>query len=103
MGMFDSDVDALLALAPEVERAGHWLDAADPYAIRIKLSRVNSQHVDLYPHKVRGGMLTADWYEDQAWPGIAGRYDFPVHYLEPLETVTLEADRAHRRHRLSAF
>jgi hypothetical protein len=90
IGILSTDVPGLLSLAPEVERAGYRLDISCPSTLRINLSAINTQHVDLFPWTDTDGILSRSAAGDYAWPGMTGRDAFPSSFIESLESVVLE-------------
>jgi hypothetical protein len=105
-GVLDSDLDAILALAAEVEAAGHRL-VQDGSLVRINYSAANESHVDLWPWSQKDGSLVSA-YSDYDWPGMAGQTTFPRAYLDEPGSVSLygkrfptpaPADRFLREHR----
>jgi hypothetical protein len=90
IGIMETQRDALASLAGEVEAVGHVLDTSDPHVARVKLSNINTQHVDLFYWHTDNGMLTTSYYEGTEWPGMTERQTFPCHYIESLESVVLE-------------
>jgi LicD family protein len=100
-GIYAADVDRVLSLRPEIERAGYVLAGSPQRVMRIQLSPRNNLHVDLFPCVVRDGMVEplysrifGDDRERAAsggeWPGTAGRQAFPGHFLEQPAPVALE-------------
>lgn len=79
------DLDNVLALQPEIESAGFWLDTRQaPHVVRICRSRANQAHADVwFQRKVNGSCFT--------WSLLyRERYRFPVEYLDHMGSVTLE-------------
>ena len=89
VGILHRDREAVLALVPEIERAGYRVDLGDPAVIRINYSAVNNQHVDLFLWKESGGLLTSNFDPDLAWPGMYDKESFPVAYVAPPQPVRL--------------
>ncbi len=90
LGIRAVDLDAVLSLATEIESAGHQLDTSNPLVVRINLSPVNTQHVDIYAWREEGDMLRLTWPQGVDWPGMKDRDDFPVGFVDHLEPVVLE-------------
>jgi hypothetical protein len=91
-GVLDTDLDAILALRPEVEAAGHRLVQDGPI-VRLEYSEANGAHLDLWPWSERNGALESACVEYD-WPGMAGgRINFPAAYLEAREPVVLYGRR----------
>jgi hypothetical protein len=88
-GVFDSDLPAILELVPELEAAGHAVDLRDPTLVRIRYSRLNELHVDLFRWKERNGILWSGFDPEFDWPGLYDRASFPRRYVERLEPVQL--------------
>jgi len=98
---WDTDVDfgavladrpRIAALADEVRRCGHVLDASDPAIIRIVLSPINLQHADIFFWEERDGQLRlpADYPSHGYWPGMHEQMPFPASYVDPPGTIRLE-------------
>jgi hypothetical protein len=94
LGIVTDDVEAVMSLEAEVERAGHELRIVDPGGwLEVRLSPSNGNHVDIWVWEERNGILSPAWsegLETKDWPGMTGRYDFPVSFIERLEPVVLE-------------
>jgi hypothetical protein len=88
-GVLDTDVPRILELVPELEAAGHAVDASDPTVVRIRYSPVNELHVDLFRWSERDGILWTEFDSDFDWPGLHDRTSFPRDYVERLEPVEL--------------
>jgi hypothetical protein len=89
LGVFDHDMNAILALEPEIAAAGYWVETTDPGVVRINYSPINQQHVDLFGWKEQDGRLASDFDPDYEWPGLHERTSFPRRYVERLEPATL--------------
>jgi hypothetical protein len=93
-GILGQDVAAVRALGPEIEAAGHWLDASwYPHVLRICLSKANRIHADLFVWTERDGLLTHRADSTWDWPGMQDRTAFPPRYLESTEEVLLHGRR----------
>lgn len=91
IGILATDRDAVMSLVPEIERAGYRVDTTNPYVVRINLSAVNTQHVDLFPWEDDGGTLRLNWPPEALdWLGMKDTAGFPISYIEQLDTVLLE-------------
>src|SRR3954451_3168740 len=89
-GILARDVDAVRALRPEIEAAGHWLaDRGYPRDGRTQLSETNNIPVDLFAWIERDGLLMHQSSSEWDWPGMQDRVAFPVSLLEPAEQVLL--------------
>ncbi len=88
-GILRRDREAVLALVPDIQRAGHRVDLTDPSVIRINYSAVNLQHLDLFLWGESAGELTNSFDPDLAWPGMYDKESFPVGYIATLEQVRL--------------
>jgi hypothetical protein len=90
LGILGRDIDAIRALAPEIEAAGHRLDASwYPHVLRIYLSTANRIHVDLFAWTERDGLLMHRADSTWDWPGMQDRVAFPPTYLEPTQEIRL--------------
>ncbi len=89
LGILDRDVEAVLALAPEVEQAGYVVKLVGESVVRVSYSSVNDSHVDLFAWREENGSLRHD--EDPAfqWPGMTDRTTFAKTYVETLAWVEL--------------
>jgi hypothetical protein len=87
LGILEQDLGSILALASEVETAGHQLETVTQ-GLRINYSAVNTLHVDLFPWRPRDDQLEAVHRFDE-WPGMEGSSGFPHRYIESLEPVML--------------
>lgn len=81
-GVFEKDLGAILALEPEVRAAGHVIDTSDAGVVRIALSPINEQHVDLFLWHEHDGLLRGDFNPQYDWPGLHDHTAFPPRYLE---------------------
>jgi LicD family len=89
-GILARDVDAVRALRPEIEAAGHWLDDSDyPGELRIQLSKTNNIPVDLFVWADHDGLLTRPSSSEWDWPGMQDRVTFPASFLDPTGRVLL--------------
>jgi hypothetical protein len=90
LGILARDVDQIRALAPEIEAAGHRLDASwYPHVLRIYLSKANAIHVDLFAWTERDGLLMHRADSTWDWPGMQDRVAFPPMYVEQTESALL--------------
>ena len=90
IGILAEDHGALLAVAPEIEAAGHVFQPLVASGVsRIRLSRMNALHVDLDLWWERDGLLEARMEPKWVWPGMVGRTAFPRTFIERLEEVRL--------------
>lgn len=88
-GVLQRDEAAILALADEVEVAGHRIDYSLPGVIRFVCSPVNDLHIDLFLWRQADGELLPLDDAEFAWPGMAGRLAFPERFVTDLEHVEL--------------
>jgi phosphorylcholine metabolism protein LicD len=82
-GILKEDMERVRALENEIAKAGYWLDTSEPDVWRIHYSRLNTQHVDLYPWWELDGWLKMNWKDS------AERWAFPKHLLDKPEPVSL--------------
>jgi hypothetical protein len=90
LSCLETDFERIMALQPEIEAAGFWLDTAEaPHVLRICRSRTNQLHADLWFQRVEGEFA-------YTWSRLhQDRYRFPVQYLKDTGEVMLEG-RTHR-------
>ncbi len=84
-GVMREDRDGIVALAPEIERAGFLLDLSEEaYTWRIVLSPFNFLHVDLFHWRDDNGTLKMRWRNcpEDSWA-------FPRSFIENLQPVYL--------------
>ena len=84
-GVLREDRERIVALAPEIERAGFLLDLSeDAYTWRIVLSPTNFLHVDLFHWRDDNGTLKMRWRacREDNWA-------FPRSFIENLQPVFL--------------
>jgi hypothetical protein len=89
LGILERDLEALLALRPEIERAGYKLQREGPSTIRVQYSQANDLSLDIYYWSAREGILSCEEDEAWVWPGMNDRIAFPQEYVERLEPVVL--------------
>jgi LicD family protein len=89
-GILLADVERVLALGPEIERAGHRLDTSHPGMLQIMFSARNARHLDLFPFRIDAGIVTMAHPVGYNWPGTAGTRPFPVSYIEAMGPVVVE-------------
>ncbi|MFP5277119.1 MAG: LicD family protein [Acidobacteriota bacterium] len=84
-GVMREDRERIVALAPEIERAGFQLDLSeDAYTWRIVLSPTNFLHVDLFHWRDDNGTLKMRW---RGCP--EDNWAFPRSFIENLQPVQL--------------
>jgi hypothetical protein len=89
-GVLEADVRRILALEPEIVARGYAIDTSSgPGSIRIRYSRANELHVDLFWWRDQDGHLVSDFSADYEWPGLHNRTSFPAGYLDQLQPVYL--------------
>jgi len=84
-GVMRDDRERIVALAPEIERAGFLLDLSDQDCTwRIVLSPTNFLHVDLFHWRDDQGILKMRWHDcpEDTWA-------FPRNFIENLQPVQL--------------
>ncbi len=86
LGALAADTEAILALGPQIEAAGHAVSRPEPAVIRIAYSAVNDANLDIFLWQAEGEMLSADFDPSYDWPGVEG-HRFPRSYVEGLEPV----------------
>jgi len=85
-GALAADTEAILALEPRIEAAGHTLVRPEPAVIRINYSAANSANLDIFLWQRDGETLTAEFDPSYDWPGVQG-HRFPRGYVEKLESI----------------
>jgi len=88
------DEHAVLALDEEFAAAGHYVERPGLWrghrgVIRIRYSKVNRGHLDLFMWQLHDGMLQPLEGSEEAWPGMASRVTFPERFITPLGEVPL--------------
>ena len=83
-GVMRQDRERIVALDPEIERAGFVLDLSDPCTWRILFSPANFLHVDLFHWRDDHGTLKMRWHgcPEDNWA-------FPRAFIENLQPVRL--------------
>jgi LicD family len=94
LSILQRDEDAVLALEEEFAAAGHYLERPSLWrghrgVIRIRYSKVNRGHLDLFMWQRRDGILQPLEGGEEAWPGMASRVVFPERFILPLGEVAL--------------
>lgn len=81
LSILKADRERVVALQQQVADAGYVMDARQKRVIQICYSKINRQHVDLFPWREKAGVYKS--YLNEPWT------DFPPHYLERLAPVRL--------------
>ena len=89
LGIFEEDVERVLALTPTIARDGYSLDDSHPAVLRVQYSPTNQRHVDLMPWSDVDGELRDRHEAEEQWPGMAGRAWFPRSYVEDLTELPI--------------
>jgi len=98
LSILQRDEDAVLALEEEFAAAGHHLERPGLWrghrgVIRIRYSKVNRAHLDLFMWQVCDGVVLPLEGAGEGWPGMAGRLVFPERFITPLGEVSLNGRR----------
>jgi len=89
-GILERDVEAVLALRPEIEAAGHWLETDEsPAVLRVALSKANRLHADLFVWAEEDGLLRHRVSSIWDWPGMQDRTAFPPAFVESMTDIEL--------------
>jgi phosphorylcholine metabolism protein LicD len=83
-GILRKDMEKVRALESDIAAAGYWLDTSQPDVWRINFSRLNTQHVDLYPWWEQDGLMKMNWMDSSP-----DQWAFPTRWLNKLEPVDL--------------
>ncbi len=87
-GVLAADTDAIVALTPEIEAAGHSVSRPEPCLIRVDYSPKNEANLDIFTWQEEGDVLTGNFDPSYDWPGVRG-HRFPKRYVETLEPVRI--------------